>query len=230
MKRLVLFLFLSIIVVFSGCVKVVNNQSTNKNIAHSNNGAINDSLLYKEIMSIPKGNLTEEEKRGLIMMREEEKLARDVYKALYDKWKLPIFANIERAEQTHINAVLILMKKYGIPDVEKEDVYGKFALKEYQDLYNKLVSEGNKSIIDALKVGCLIEDMDIKDLQTWINKTNKSDIKLVYENLMKGSRNHMRAFYKQLKKYGGTYEPQYISEKEFNEIISTPIERGLKNT
>ena len=94
-------------------------------------------------------------------------------------------------------------------------------------MYNKLVEEGSKSIESALKVGAAIEEIDIIDLQKHLAETNKKDIKLVYENLMKGSRNHLRAFTSNLAKYGITYEPQYLSKEEYEEIISSPMEKGI---
>ena len=52
----------------------------------------------------------------MLFMREEEKLARDVYLTLYDAWRLAPFANISVSEQKHMNAMLLLLRKYGLPD------------------------------------------------------------------------------------------------------------------
>jgi hypothetical protein len=162
-------------------------------------------------------------------MREEEKLARDVYLTLYNYWRLPIFRNIARSEEWHMHMVGVLLKKYGIPDpvAETGNRIGVFKDKHLQELYDKLVSEGKKSLIDALKVGATIEDLDIYDLERAIKDTDNRDIRAVYLNLMKGSRNHMRAFVRTLRRFGADYKPQYISEEEFERIISTPIERGF---
>lgn len=45
------------------------------------------------------------------------------------------------------------------------------------------------------------------------------DIKLVFDNLNKGSRNHMRLFYKNILNTGGAYTPQCISQIDFDAII-----------
>ncbi|MDK2464383.1 MAG: DUF2202 domain-containing protein, partial [Candidatus Korarchaeota archaeon] len=82
------------------------------------------------------------------------------------------------------------------------------------------------SMVDTLKVGALIEEVDIEDLKSWIEKTNNRNIIMVYENLMKGSRNHLRAFTSQLKSYGVTYEPQVLPVDEYNEIVSSSMEAG----
>ncbi len=186
----------------------------------------NLTTLEQQLASYPAGNLTPVEKEDLLHMIQEEKLAHDVYVTLYNKWKLPIFENIARSESTHMAAVAALLKKYNITNPVANMGVGEFANSTFTQLYNKLVEEGSTNITSALKVGALIEDLDIHDLQVCINQTNKQDIKLVYSNLMKGSRNHMRAFVSMLKRYGESYTPKYISQQEFEQIISTPTERG----
>lgn len=170
--------------------------------------------------------LTQEEIDGLLWMREEEKLARDVYSTLYETYGLQIFQNIANSEQMHMDAVLSLLEKYGIEDPAVDEV-GVFTNPELQALYDQLIAMGSQSIEDALKVGALIEETDIKDLEEWITKTDNADIIQVYENLMAGSENHLRAFTTVLQNYGVTYEPQVISEDEYNKIISSPMNTGM---
>jgi hypothetical protein len=78
----------------------------------------------------------------------------------------------------------------------------------------------------ALKVGAEIEDLDIKDLKLLLAETDNKDIQLVYQNLCRGSRNHMRSFNKQLLRSGVSYKAKYISQTELQSIISSPMERG----
>jgi hypothetical protein len=61
-------------------------------------------------------SLTTEEKNDLLFMREEEKLARDVYLTLHDIWGTPVFANIATSEQQHMDAILKLLNTYKLPD------------------------------------------------------------------------------------------------------------------
>ncbi len=214
------------------------NTTKNENIINSNisnlqekvvdrNGNVNTNMIYDIIKSFPYQNLSEKEKEGLIEMREEEKLARDVYLTLYNKWKLQIFKNIAGSEQTHTDSIKYLLEKYNISDPVTNDNIGEFSNPKFKELYNKLVDQGSKSIVDALKVGATIEDLDIADLEKWLNETDNEDIKFVYENLMKGSRNHMRAFVKMLSIYGEKYIPQYISKEEYEQIINSSMERGM---
>lgn len=170
--------------------------------------------------------LTENEEKWLIHMREEEKLARDVYTSLGEKWQMNIFMNIAKSEQTHTDSIKKLLDRYGIEDPVKKDVVGEFTLPEIKKLYDNLVKKGSKSLVDGLMVGATIEDLDIFDLDVAINETSKADINIVYANLQKGSRNHMRAFVRQIKNNGATYFPEYISEEVYNSIISSSQERG----
>ncbi len=156
---------------------------------------------------------------GVLLMREEEKLARDVYLTLYEKWNLRTFGNIAKAEQNHMDAVAYLMEIKGIADpVEYADV-GVFTNEEIAGLYNTLVEKGSVSIVEAIKVGALIEDLDISDLEKLLANTTDEDTIRVYENLLAGSEQHMRAFINQLSRYNEKYEPAYISESRYNEIL-----------
>jgi hypothetical protein len=174
--------------------------------------------------------LSDDEVADLLFMREEEKLARDVYLTLYDQWGLPIFRNIANSEQTHTNAIAALLGRYGLEDPVVDQTVGVFANSDLQVLYDQLVSQGSQSLLAALEVGATIEDLDIVDLQNAVAQTDKADIALVYENLMKGSRNHLRAFVATLQRQGGaTYQPQYLDQESYEAIINSPSERGSRS-
>lgn len=170
--------------------------------------------------------LEEVEQEGITYMREEEKLARDVYAKLYEDWGVKTFNNIGSSEQTHMDAVKTLVDRYSLADPAAGKAMGEFADQNLQQLYDTLVEQGGKSQIDALKVGAAIEEIDILDLKDYLSQTSKRDIIVVYENLLKGSRNHLRAFVSALEKRKVDYQPQYLTPEQYNEIISAPIERG----
>ncbi|RLD18249.1 MAG: hypothetical protein DRI69_10640 [Bacteroidetes bacterium] len=163
--------------------------------------------------------LTEEDDHGLAYMLEEEKLARDVYISMYQMYDLMVFDNISNSEQGHMDAILELMKKYDIPDNSLPEI-GKFSIEYLQQLYDDLIVAGSESELAALIVGATIEDVDIKDLNEFKAATTNSDIIEVYDLLTCGSRNHMRAFIKQLDNAGEEYTPQFITQEEFDEIIN----------
>lgn len=157
---------------------------------------------------------------SLLQMREEEKMARDVYLNLYELYGLNIFANISSSEQVHMDEVLRLIETYGLTDpVSKER--GVFQNQDIQTLYNDLMEKGKKSLNDALLVGATIEDVDIFDLQNFIANTENKDIQKVYSFLNCGSRNHLRAFTYQLDRSGMEYVPIYISDEEYAAILNS---------
>ncbi len=190
------------------------------------NGNINIAAIHISIDSFPKETLSDVEKSSLLLMREEEKLARDVYTTLYSKWGSRPFYNISASEQTHMDAVLALLKKYEIKDPVRSNAVGVFQNAGLQKLYTQLVSLGNKTNLDAFRVGATIEDLDIYDLKRLSKETDNKDILYVYGNLERGSRNHMRAFSRSILNLGSSYVPQYISQSEFDVIISSSMETG----
>ena len=137
--------------------------------------------------------LTAEELKSLQFMREEEKLARDLYKALFEKWNLVAFRNISESEDAHFTALGTLLARYGVVDPAQSSA-GVYADPGLNALYNQLLAKGMQSAQDALEVGILVEKRDIADLESALSTTTKFDIKRVYNNLMNGSYNHLDAF------------------------------------
>jgi hypothetical protein len=181
------------------------------------------------VSGLPQEELSESEIKGLLQMREEEKLARDVYLSLQQDWAHRIFQNIASSEQRHMDAVKTLLDKYNMLDPVIDDTVGVFSDPKIQNLYFELVQKGRISLVHALQVGALIEDLDIFDLKEFILVADNVDIKTVYQNLLKGSRNHMRSFVSQLSAYGEIYEGTYLTPEEIEEIVDSPMERGLND-
>ena len=162
-------------------------------------------------------------------MREEEKLARDVYLTLYDVWGVQIFQNISRSEQSHMDALLTLLNRYAIADPAIGNTVGEFTNPDLQTLYDQLVATGSQSLADALKVGGAIEEIDILDLQRAVAETAKTDIQRVYASLLNGSTNHLRSFVSTLaNQTGEVYAPQYMTADAYNAIVSGSTGRGSR--
>lgn len=161
----------------------------------------------------------------LVHMKEEEKLARDVYTQLYAKWGIPVFSNISRAENTHMSAVIYLLKNYG-EEYTLTGEPGVFSNPVLQQLYASLVAKGSESLEQALTTGALIEDLDINDLTEYLKVVSNENIIMVFENLARGSRNHIRSFSRLLTRSGKTYVPSYISKAYYDQIISSLHETG----
>lgn len=164
-------------------------------------------------------DLTAEEEAGLLLMREEEKLAHDVYVTFYGKFGHIVFKNISNSESAHANAVAYLLDGFNVEDPALDGV-GEFANEAFQTMFSDLVEKGNVSLTEALKVGALIEETDIADLQNLIEATDNETIKRVYGNLLRGSTFHLKAFTGILSRYGVTYVPTVLSQEEFDAILA----------
>jgi hypothetical protein len=185
---------------------------------------IENSTLQTQIDALSRATLTAAEQDGLLRMREEEMLAHDVYLTLGAEWRLAIFTNISSAEQSHTDAVKMLVDRYALTDPAAGHQAGVFADRDLQSLYRTLIDQGAQSLVAALTVGATVEDLDIADLEA--RSTATPDIALVYANLERGSRNHLRAFTKQLEKNGAGYTPTHISQAAYDAITSSDVERG----
>lgn len=179
-----------------------------------------------QIIDLPKETLSSDELTSLQLMREEEKLARDVYTTLFAKWGINVFINISTSEQQHTDAVLTLLNKYGLTDPVGNNAVGIFTNPDLQGLYTQLVTQGNASVLEAYNVGAKIEDLDIYDLKQALLRSDNQDIKYAYELLSMGSRNHMRSFIGQIFSLGGTYSAIFISQAEIDAIVASPRETG----
>lgn len=172
--------------------------------------------------------LTALEVENLTYMREEEKLARDVYLTMFEAWGLTIFSNIASSEQSHTDAVANMLEIYKLPDPVVDDRVGIFVNQTLINLYETLLARGYQSSLEALFVGALIEEVDMVDLKRAIEETDNDDIKDLYENLLSGSRNHLRAFVGLIEDQGIVYEAQFLTQEEVDAIVDSPTERGSK--
>ena len=160
-------------------------------------------------------------------LREEEKLARDVYLTLAERWQLPVFANIARSEQAHMDHVAQLFEVYDVIDPVTDDTVGAFTSAEYTLLYEELVARGEAFLESGLDVGATIEDLDLADLEALLDLSDNPHVGFVAHNLAKGSRNHLRAFVGALTAQGETYSAQYLSQETIDEILAAPAERKI---
>ena len=162
--------------------------------------------------------LSEEEVIELTFMREEEKLARDVYLDMHDIWSANIFSRIATSEQRHMDTMKKMLDKYGLPDPALP-ARGAFDDEFLQDKYYDLTDKGDNSYVDGLEVGAFIEELDMIDLQEAINVTTHIDVVNAYQHLLEGSKNHLRAFVGALETQGVIYTPLLISQELFDAIM-----------
>jgi hypothetical protein len=171
-------------------------------------------------------SLSQVEQTDLLFMREEEKVARDVYLKLYESWRLAVFSNIASAEQSHMDALLKLLRTYRLPDPAAGNAIGEFTNPALQSLYDSLMEKGQLSALDALQVGGIIEETDMRDLAGAIDRSDNVDIDTTYESLLCGSRNHLRAFAHNLESMTGQpYAALVLTQDEVDAILNSPMEQ-----
>lgn len=185
------------------------------------------AALTATLATLPTESLSVAESDALAFMREEEKLAHDVYIQLDSLWRgyTKVFGNISNAEASHTESVRQLLVRYNLPDPTATLAPGVFLNSTLQGLYTQLVATGSVSLVEGLKVGAAIEEIDMIDLNKALLETDNQDLKLVFESLLKGSRNHLRSFFSNLEKQGVTYVPQYMAVADYQAIVTTPMER-----
>ena len=168
--------------------------------------------------------LSAAEIQTLSFMREEEKLARDVYLTLNETWAQPILTNIAKSEQQHMDTMLVMIERYQLIDPALPTV-GMFSNAQLQVLYNELIARGQESVTASLYVGAAIEEIDILDLQKAIAETTRPDLRRSYERLLAASGNHLRAFVRNIEAQGLVYEPEYLSVEQLEAILAKPTQR-----
>jgi hypothetical protein len=192
-------------------------------------GGISEAATHEDHLEVllegmPVGVLTETEKSGILYLGEEEKLARDLYVAFYEKWGVRTFSQISGSEENHMDSMKLLVDRYGLVDPVLPEA-GRFSDEKLQGIYDDLLAKGMVSRGEALKVAAMVEEMDIMDFREEQKKTDKPDLLAVYENLERGSRNHLRAFGRQLNKESIRYEASFLSQEEVDAIMISPNER-----
>jgi len=141
---------------------------------------------------------TQEVADKLAFMREEEKLAHDVY-LLFSEMHAgedggaKICARITESEQRHTDAARELLDAYGLADPAAGLAPGEFANDDLQALYTTLVNVGASGYTEAL--GVVIEHKDMTDIVAATElSVAHADIVQFYSNLLTGSEHHLAAF------------------------------------
>ncbi len=218
-NRSLLVVFFSLPLLVTSC----SSDDTDASISSTdvdNVSVINLNALTEAVDSVPLDTLSSAETEGMLFMREEEKLAHDVYVFLYGRWHANVFDSISVSEQTHTDAMLFLLDRYAVDDPVGDNAEGVFVDATLQGLYETLVAQGNASLIDALIIGAEIEEIDLVDIQNLVDALEgNDDMALVYQSLMEGSRNHLRAFVRNLEQQGVVYQPQYLSPDVYETVV-----------
>lgn len=205
---------------------IETNDQKVLNVEESGVTSLNQEQLKKIVENNNIGVLSDTERRNIMFILEEEKMARDLYFEFSKKYENKVFNNMYQGEQSHMKAMQKLVSRYNLEDPTAKRDVGEFHNRQIQKMHGELLEQGNKNFVEALKVGAEVEERDIDDIQDNIKNTSKADILFVYENLKRSSKNHLRAFIKKLNQEGEEYKPKYLEQAEFNSITSSGFESG----
>lgn len=190
MNRFVVYLLISMALMFFSCSDEVTNPQNSDDLSLSKGRKLNDPKVPVE--------LTDAEEEGLIHARQAEKVARDVYTELYAAWGDKFLANLMASEQKHMNAVKRMLIKYGIDDPVTDDEVGVFSDPEFTKLFDDYVAQGLISQKEAMAVGVTIEEETIAFLEDQLSFVTAKSLKRVYTNLKRASERHLAAFVRHL--------------------------------
>lgn len=188
--------------------------------------AITPSMVSALPLHVAGAAVSADEVADLVFMREEEKLARDLYLSFEEAWGETTFAQIASSEQRHMDTILRKLVKYQLPDPAAGNAIGEFTDDTIQTLYDQLLADGLANALAALKVGGFVEELDILDNMEAAAAATQADLVRVYEALTCGSRNHLRAFAGRIVSLTRLpYEAQYLPQATVDAILQQPYEK-----
>ena len=210
------------------------------------------TLLAATMMTAPMtpalAALDANEETHLTFMREEEKLARDVYLTLADMYpNASVFQNIaEGSEQTHTDTMRDKLAQFNLPDPNPNTnnlpgSIGVFTGADYgayfTEKFNILVNWGSNSELDALYAGAFIEELDMHDIimcpkivsdlkgiaedECGLGYTDERPLINAYSSLLDGSESHLRSYVGQIEAIigAGNYQAQYLPQETVDAIL-----------
>lgn len=187
--------------------------------------------------------LDEGEQLHLIFMREEEKLARDVYLTLGEIYpEVNTFTAIDDSEQRHFDTMGNKLDQYNIDDPNTDNSVGAFTGDDFgwyfSEKFEALIDRGKTNLLEALYVGAFIEELDMHDIvlcpdvivetengvgedECGLNYTDERPLETSYNNLLDGSMSHLRAYVKAIEtQIGvGNYVAQVLTQEEVDAIL-----------
>lgn len=146
------------------------------------------------LATLPSGELTADQKAELVYWVEEEKMAHDLYTAFAEQYDAGPFARVAASETRHMDAVRLLLEKYGLDDPTEGAAAGEFDDQDLAALYADLLARGDDSYADALAVGRTVETTDIDDLGELLSGLDAPDVAAVATRQVAASERHLAAF------------------------------------
>lgn len=188
----------TVLIVAVATAATVAGTVTTANAARQSSGAADvvASAWARPAPSAPASTtLSAKAAADLQFSREEERMARDLYRYIADHYNQALpFANITVAEQRHFDSIGTLLTRYKVADPAAGKAAGSYANADLQALYDGWKAQADKSLAEAYQVGIALEKRDIADLERITKEALPNDVSRVYAALLNGSQHHLTAF------------------------------------
>jgi hypothetical protein len=163
--------------------------------------------------------LSPSDRSTLLYVSEQEKLARDLYAALSETWRLDVFHTTSGSEDIHADALRTLLGRYKLPDPALGLSRGEFSREDLAERYDDLMARGRFSPVEALKAAASVEELEIEDMGARLLHVQAPEIQSVLESVVASDKHHLRSLVVALRKLGHTYTPVRLPREQFELII-----------
>lgn len=167
----------------------------------------------------PSAPLGEADRRTLLHVSQQEKLARDFYSSLSETWRLDVFHTTSGSEDIHADALRTLLARYKLPDPAYGLGRGEFNRVDLSERYNDLIARGRFSAVEALKAAASVEELEIEHISERLPQVQSPELANVLESVVASDKHHLRSLVVALRKLGHTYTPTRLRREQFDLIL-----------
>lgn len=155
-----------------------------------------------------------------LKLYQEEKLAYDLYGEFYERWSLSVFNKVQQREAKHVWCVERIMDNYGF-DYNTNTNAGSYPDRDIQKIYDDLTVKGCISDLAALEAAAYIKEKHISQLRERIRYQEDEYIVKVIFLMESAAQSHLRAFVKSIRLSGSDYNPVFLTDDEFSNIMDS---------
>ncbi len=169
------------------CSKDDELTPSGTNVNDESNSVFNETLSPREI----------DDMNYLI---ENEKLLRDYFNVMYNKYNLSLFQNVAKSEQSHLNFLAVKFLRYDLKNPTEEKPAGEYVNPELQQTYDIMIAKGETNIYAALLAGSSKVKEDVEDIPLMIDQfEGNADIVLIFSNILIESQKNREVLEQELK-------------------------------
>ncbi len=187
--------------------------------------SMNVSLARANFNNFPFEDLSGQEEKGIVFVREEEKVAVNFYGMMSDLFGSEVLTQLAESERTHLGVTALPVEKYHLQDPTVDRTDGEFMSNSLQAHYDELIEEGSPSLSDAFIAGTTLQEASLVTIQNQLDRVaNNRDLRNMYAALRVATRNHLRIMFREVTDHGGSYAPLFMEQAAFQAIVSSDFE------